>query len=45
MEDAIIIAIMVLEMECARRFRFAALRKGLPVFLAYALNFANGHSF
>jgi uncharacterized membrane protein len=38
---AIIIAIMVLEMKVPAGSDFAALRAGLPVFLAYALNFAN----
>lgn len=38
---AIIITIMVLEMKVPEGSDFAALRSGLPVFLAYALSFAN----
>ncbi len=38
---AIIITIMVLEMKVPAGSNFAALRSGLPVFLAYALSFAN----
>jgi uncharacterized membrane protein len=38
---AIIITIMVLEMKVPAGSDFAALRSGLPVFLAYALSFAN----
>ena len=38
---AIIITIMVLEMKAPQGADFAALRSGLPVFLAYALSFAN----
>ncbi len=38
---AIIITIMVLEMKAPQGADFAALRSGLPVFLAYALSFTN----
>jgi uncharacterized membrane protein len=38
---AIIITIMVLEMKVPAGSDFTALRSGLPVFLAYALSFAN----
>ena len=38
---AIIITIMVLELSVPAGADFAALRDGLPVFLAYALSFAN----
>lgn len=38
---AIIITIMVLDMKVPAGADFAALRGGLPVFLAYALSFAN----
>jgi uncharacterized membrane protein len=38
---AIIITIMVLDMKVPEGSGFAALRSGLPVFLAYALSFAN----
>jgi uncharacterized membrane protein len=38
---AVIITIMVLEMKVPLGADFAALRSGLPVFLAYALSFAN----
>ena len=38
---AIIITIMVLEMKVPAGSDFAALRSGLPVFLAYALSFTN----
>jgi uncharacterized membrane protein len=38
---AIIITIMVLDMKVPQGADFAALRSGLPVFLAYALSFAN----
>jgi TMEM175 potassium channel family protein len=38
---AIIITIMVLELTVPRGPDFAALRAGVPVFLAYALSFAN----
>ncbi len=38
---AIIITIMVLDMKVPGRADFGALRAGLPVFLAYALSFAN----
>jgi uncharacterized membrane protein len=38
---AVIITIMVLDMRVPRGADFAALRAGLPVFLAYALSFAN----
>jgi uncharacterized membrane protein len=38
---AIIITIMVLEMKVPGGSDFAALKAGLPVFLAYALSFAN----
>jgi len=38
---AVIITIMVLEMKVPQGADFAALRSGLPVFLAYALSFAN----
>ncbi len=38
---AVIITIMVLDMRVPQGATFAALRSGLPVFLAYALSFAN----
>ena len=38
---AIIITIMVLDMKVPQGSNIAALRSGLPVFLAYALSFAN----
>jgi uncharacterized membrane protein len=38
---AIIITIMVLDMKVPEGSGFAALKSGLPVFLAYALSFAN----
>jgi uncharacterized membrane protein len=38
---AIIITIMVLDMKVPKGSDFAAIRSGLPVFLAYALSFAN----
>jgi TMEM175 potassium channel family protein len=38
---AVIITIMVLDMKVPAGATFAALRSGLPVFLAYALSFAN----
>ena len=38
---AIIITIMVLDMKVPQGSDFAALRAGLPVFLAYALSYAN----
>jgi len=38
---AVIITIMVLEMKVPQGADFAALRSALPVFLAYALSFAN----
>jgi len=38
---AVIITIMVLDMKVPGEATFAALRSGLPVFLAYALSFAN----
>ena len=38
---AVIITIMVLDMKAPGGATFAALRSGLPVFLAYALSFAN----
>lgn len=38
---AIIITIMVLDMKIPAGANFAAMRAGLPVFLAYALSFAN----
>jgi uncharacterized membrane protein len=38
---AVIITIMVLEMKVPAGADFASLRSGLPVFLAYALSFAN----
>lgn len=38
---AVIITIMVLDMKVPQGANFAALRSGLPVFLAYALSFAN----
>ena len=38
---AVIITIMVLDMKAPQGADFAALRSGLPVFLAYALSFAN----
>ena len=38
---AIIITIMVLDMKVPAGSHFSALRSGLPVFLAYALSFAN----
>lgn len=38
---AVIITIMVLDMKVPQGASFAALRSGLPVFLAYALSFAN----
>jgi len=38
---AIIITIMVLDMKVPEGSNFAALESGLPVFLAYALSFAN----
>ena len=38
---AVIITIMVLDMRVPQGTNFAALRSGLPVFLAYALSFAN----
>jgi len=38
---AVIITIMVLEMKVPQGANFAALRSGLPVFLAYALSFTN----
>lgn len=38
---AVIITIMVLDMKVPQGANFAALKSGLPVFLAYALSFAN----
>lgn len=38
---AVIITIMVLDMKVPQGADFTALRSGLPVFLAYALSFAN----
>ena len=38
---AVIITIMVLDMKAPQGANFAALRSGLPVFLAYVLSFAN----
>ena len=38
---AVIITIMVLDIKAPQGADFAALRSGLPVFLAYALSFAN----
>lgn len=38
---AVIITIMVLDMKVPQGADFAALKSGLPVFLAYALSFAN----
>lgn len=38
---AVIITIMVLDMKVPQGADFAALRSGLPVFLAYALSFTN----
>ena len=38
---AVIITIMVLDMKVPQGANFAALRSGLPVFLAYALSFTN----
>ena len=38
---AVVITIMVLDMKVPQGADFAALRPGLPVFLAYALSFTN----